>query len=52
MRFPGTWQDVGPGVDGFRTGDRVALYAEGRGYAEYVTSPAAWAVKMKDIDAV
>jgi threonine dehydrogenase-like Zn-dependent dehydrogenase len=44
----GTVAGVGEGVDGFAEGDRVALYAEGRGYAEYVTVPAAWAVKMKE----
>lgn len=39
---------VGSKVDGFDEGDRVALYAEGKGYAEYVTVPAAWAVKLAD----
>ncbi len=37
---------VGSKVEGFREGDRVALYAEGKGYAEYVTVPAAWAVPL------
>jgi threonine dehydrogenase-like Zn-dependent dehydrogenase len=37
---------VGPGVTGFREGDRVVLYAEGEGYAEYITVPAAWAVRL------
>ncbi len=39
---------VGPGVEGFAEGDRVALYAEGAGYAEHVVVPAAWAVKLAD----
>lgn len=37
---------VGPRVAGLREGDRVTVYAEGRGYAEYVVVPAAWAVKL------
>lgn len=37
---------VGKGVEGFREGDRVVLYAEGEGYAEYVVVPAAWAVRL------
>ncbi len=37
---------VGKGVDRVAEGDRVALYAEGKGYAEYVVVPAAWAVKL------
>src|SRR5690606_38206764 len=36
----------GKGVTGLREGDRVARYAEGEGYAEYVVVPAAWAVKL------
>lgn len=43
----GTIAGVGPGVGGFSEGDHVAVYAEGRGYAEYIVVPAAWAVKMK-----
>lgn len=39
---------VGSKVEGFAEGDRVALYAEGKGYAEYVTVPAAWAVPLAD----
>jgi threonine dehydrogenase-like Zn-dependent dehydrogenase len=38
---------VGPGVEGLRSGDRVVLYAEGTGYAEYVVVPQAWVVKLK-----
>ncbi|HLT48224.1 MAG TPA: zinc-binding dehydrogenase [Rubricoccaceae bacterium] len=37
---------VGEGVEGLREGDRVVLYAEGAGYAEYVVVPAAWVVKL------
>lgn len=39
---------VGSKVEGFAEGDRVALYAEGKGYAEYVTVPASWAVPLAD----
>jgi threonine dehydrogenase-like Zn-dependent dehydrogenase len=39
---------VGSKVEGLAEGDRVALYAEGKGYAEYVTVPAAWAVPLAD----
>jgi threonine dehydrogenase-like Zn-dependent dehydrogenase len=39
---------VGSKVEGFAEGDRVALYAEGKGYAEYVTVPATWAVPLAD----
>lgn len=37
---------VGDRVENVRLGDRVAVYAEGRGYAEYVTVPASWAVRL------
>lgn len=37
---------VGRGVERLREGDRVAVYAEGEGYAEYVVVPQAWAVKL------
>lgn len=39
---------VGSKVEGVEEGDRVALYAEGKGYAEYVAVPAAWAVPLAD----
>ena len=42
----GVVEAVGEGVKDFEVGDRVALYAEGGGYAEYVVVPAAWAVKL------
>lgn len=44
----GVVEAVGQGVEGFREGDRVVLYAEGQGYAEYITVPAAWAVPLPD----
>jgi L-iditol 2-dehydrogenase len=37
---------VGKGVTALHEGDRVAVYAEGEGYAEYVVVPAAWAVTL------
>ena len=39
---------VGSKAEGLAEGDRVALYAEGKGYAEYVTVPASWAVPLAD----
>ncbi|WP_420454362.1 alcohol dehydrogenase catalytic domain-containing protein [Rubrivirga sp.] len=39
---------VGPRVSNVKEGDRVAVYAEGEGYAEYVTVPASWAVPLAD----
>jgi threonine dehydrogenase-like Zn-dependent dehydrogenase len=39
---------VGSKVEGIEEGDRVALYAEGKGYAEYVTVRATWAVPLAD----
>ncbi|NNL48375.1 MAG: zinc-binding dehydrogenase [Acidimicrobiia bacterium] len=44
----GTVVAVGGGVGGLSEGDRVVLYAEGKGYAEYVVVPAVWAVKLGD----
>lgn len=44
----GVVSGVGAGVTGFSVGDRVVLYAEGEGYAEYVRVPAAWAVPLAD----
>lgn len=38
--------DVGSRVTGFRKGDRVAVYSEGQGFAEYAVVPAVWAVKI------
>ncbi len=44
----GVVDEVGSGVDCFREGDRVVLYAEGKGYADYITVPAGWAVPLAD----
>lgn len=44
----GVVERVGSRVDGFAPGDRVAVYSEGRGYAEYTAVPARWAVKLAD----
>lgn len=43
----GVVAEVGKGVTDLEPGDHVALYIEGKGYAEYVTAPANWAVKMR-----
>ena len=37
---------VGPRVDRVQVGDRVTVYSEGKGYAEYTVVPASWAVKL------
>lgn len=42
----GEVEAVGEGVTDPRPGDRVTVYAEGKGYAEYITVPAVWAVKL------
>lgn len=39
---------VGSGVENIVVGDRVALYAEGKGFSEYSVVPAEWAVKLHD----
>lgn len=44
----GIVEDVGNRVDDFRPGDRVAVYSEGGGYAEFTAVPARWAVKLSD----
>lgn len=44
----GTVAAVGKGVTEIEEGDRVTVYAEGKGYAEYVVVPAAWAVKLRE----
>lgn len=44
----GIVESVGDGVTEFSIGDRVALYAEGKGFSEYSVVPAAWAVKLHD----
>lgn len=42
----GVVEAIGAGVTDVEMGDRVAVYAEGGGYAEYVVVPAAWAVRL------
>lgn len=44
----GTVAEVGRGVEGLKEGDRVTVYAEGKGYADYLGVPAAWAVKLRE----
>lgn len=44
----GIVEDVGSRVEDIRPGDRVAVYSEGGGYAEYTAVPARWAVKIGD----
>lgn len=39
---------VGPRVDEIKVGDRVTVYSEGKGYAEYTVVPASWAVKLAE----
>ena len=44
----GTVKEVGSRVNEFSPGDRVAVYSERGGYAEYTSVPAKWAVKLAD----
>lgn len=44
----GVVEKVGSRVTDFAPGDRVAVYSEGGGYAEFTAVPAAWAVKLRD----
>lgn len=44
----GVVEEVGSRVKDFVPGDRVAVYSEGGGYAEYTVVPASWAVKLSD----
>lgn len=44
----GVVEEVGSRVDDFRPGERVSVYSEGGGYAEYTAVPARWAVKIGD----
>ncbi len=44
----GVVEEVGSRVRDFEPGDRVAVYSEGGGYAEYTVVPASWAVKLRD----
>ncbi len=43
----GVVEGVGPLVTDVEVGDRVAVYAEGEGFADYVKVPAAWVVKLR-----
>ena len=40
LEVAGTIEDMGPGVDGWRAGDRVCALVTGGGYAEYCVAPA------------
>ncbi len=44
----GIVEEVGSRVSDFSPGDRVAVYSERAGYAEYTSVPAKWAVKLAD----
>ena len=44
----GVVEEVGSRVQDFEPGDRVAVYSEGAGYAEYTVVPASWAVKLSE----
>ena len=44
----GVVESVGEGVTEFAIGDRVALYAEGKGFSQFSVVPAEWAVKLHD----
>jgi len=48
MEGAGTVEDVGPGVDGFVKGDRVAYTSAQGAYAEYSAIPARLAAKLPD----
>lgn len=43
----GVVEAVGPLVRDIKVGDRVAVYAEGEGFADYVKVPEAWVVKLR-----
>ncbi len=44
----GVVEEVGRRVDDLQPGDRVSVYTEGGGFAEYTVVPAKWAVKLAD----
>lgn len=44
----GVVEEVGSRVTDLQPGDRVAVYSEGGGYAEYTVVPARWAVKLQE----
>ena len=44
--FTGIVEEVGGEVQGFSVGDHVSVWSEGKGYAEYFTTKAAYAYKL------
>lgn len=44
----GIVMETGEGAERFQIGDRVTLYTDRGGYAEYIAVPEAWAVKISD----
>jgi len=44
----GTVEQVGAAVGGFAPGDRVSVWSEGKAYAEYFSTKAAYAAKIAD----
>jgi len=44
----GTVVEAGPGAKGFAPGDRVSVWSEGKGYAEYFATKADYAAKLKE----
>jgi len=44
----GVVEEVGPRVTDIAPGDRVTVYSEGKGYADYTVVPASWAVKLAE----
>lgn len=48
LEMAGEVADIGEGVDGWETGDRVCALLTGGGYAQYVAIPAGMAMKIPD----
>ncbi|PRX71832.1 threonine dehydrogenase-like Zn-dependent dehydrogenase [Cohnella sp. SGD-V74] len=44
----GIVEETGAGVERWQTGDRVTVFAERGGYAEYVVVPESWAIRVAD----
>lgn len=44
----GVVEAIGSRVDGIKRGDRVTVYSEGKGYADFTVVPASWAVKLAE----